>query len=267
MDIILSTGCLYTYPLPDILRMAKMTGFDGVELLISKSNCDLGTDRIHELSDEYDIPILSLHSPFMICDGWGGFWQRIRRSLIMAMKLSIPLVNFHPPTGFFPRHRLNNELSEYTEVYKGLLEGSDTILTIENLPTVRILRRFFPVNRLFPLVLNNMYRIAEFASDNNIHVTFDTTHVGTTGVDLLEAYAVFRDRIANIHLSDHDGMAQHLLPGTGRLPLKELLAQVKRDGYNRTITLETCPSAMRHRDKGKAAENVEKSLRYIKDAL
>ena len=98
-------------------------------------------------------------------------------------------------------------------------------------------------------------------------VTFDTTHIGTTGVDLLDAYAVFRDIIENIHLSDYDGRWQHLLPGMGYLPLEKLLTRVKEDGYNGTVTLETCPVAMEDEDKAKAERNAEMGLRYIKDHI
>jgi sugar phosphate isomerase/epimerase len=266
MDIILSTGCLYKYSLPEIFQIAKAAGFDGIELLISRNNCNIGTDRIRELSGKYDIPILSLHSPFVICDGWGGFWDRIRKSLSIAIELSIPLVNFHPPSGLVFRYHLDGELSERIRTYKDLVKDSGIVLTIENLPTIRTFRRFF-TNRLFPRMINNIYQIAEFTVNNDIFFTFDTTHIGTTGIDLLKAYAVFRGTIANIHLSDYDGRWQHLLPGTGYLPLEKLLAQVKRDGYNGIITLETCPAAMEHEDKVKAFKNAEAGLNYIRDAL
>ena len=248
------------------MQIAKNAGFDGIELLISRANCDLKIQHIRELSDKYDVPVLSFHSPFMICNGWGGFWNRIRLSLIMTMKLGIPLMNFHPPVGHIPRHRLNDELSEYVEFYKGMIKDSDIILTIENLPTRRSLGTML-INRYFPLFINNMYQIADFAAKSDIHVTFDTTHVGTTGVNLLQAYSVFKDRIANIHLSDHYGRSQHLLPGTGNLPLKQLLNKVADDGYNGIVTLETCPEAMEYKDRSKAAQNAEAALKYIKDAL
>jgi hypothetical protein len=202
------------------------------------------------------------------------------------MELNIPLVNFHPPSGLLPRYRLNDELSENIQSYKDVLKDSGIILTIENLPAIGTFRRFF-INRLklsfqkrqfdqrklkdiSPLLrrmMNNMRQIVKFAEDNDIYVTFDTTHIGTTGLDLLAAYDVFKDRIANIHLSDYDGRLQHLLPGTGYLPLERLLDQAKRDGYNGTITLETCPAAMEHTDKAKAARNAETGLKYIKNAL
>ncbi len=266
MDILFSTGCLYEYPVSEIFQIAKAAGYDGIELLISHENCNIETERFLEMSDEYDIPILSFHSPFLACKGWGGFWDRIWRSLVMAMELSIPLVNFHPPAGIIPRHHLNGQLSEYIRLYKDLIEDSGITLTIENLPTTAGFRRSF-INRFFPLMINNMYRIADFVVDNDIYTTFDTTHIGTTGVDLLEAYAVFRDRIANIHLSDYDGTSQHLLPGAGHLPLEKFLSQVKHDGYEGIITLETCPAAMKHKDKTKAVQSAEAGLKYIKNAL
>ena len=48
---------------------------------------------------------------------------------------------------------------------------------------------------------------------------------------------------------------------------KELLSQVKQDGYDGIITLEACPAAMEHEDRAKAAENAERGLRYIREAL
>ena len=266
MNVILSTGSLYQYPLSEVFQIAKNAGFDGIELLIARGNCDLEADYIQELSSSYELPILSLHSPFMVCDGWGGFWDRIERSLAMAMELSIPLVNFHPPSGYVVRHHLDDELSQHIGEYKDMLGDSGTILTIENLPTIRTLRRVF-LNRLLQRTVNNMYKIADFAEENHIHVTFDTTHIGTTGVDLLYAYNVFKDKIENIHLSDYDGRWQHLLPGTGYLPLKRFLEQVRDDGYNGIITLETCPAAMKSEDKDRAERNAEAGLNYIREVI
>lgn len=266
MNVLLSTGSLYRYSLSEVFQIARAAGFDGIELLIARGNCNTKSEHIQELTDRYELPVLSLHSPFIVCDGWGDFWDRVRRSLTMALELSIPLVNFHPPSGFVLRHHLNDELAEHIKIYRDMIHGSDIVLTIENLPTIRTLRKFF-INRLLLRATNNMYQVAEFARDNHIHVTFDTTHIGASGVDLLEAYAVFRDRIENIHFSDYDGRWQHLLPGTGYLPLVEFLAQVKADGYDGAITLETCPAAMEDEDRAKVERNAETGLQYIKDRI
>lgn len=266
MEIILSTGSLYKYSLAETFQIAESAGFDGIELLIERNNCNVSTDYIKGLSNKYNVPVLSLHSPFMSCDGWGGFWDSIWRSMVLAMGLAVSNVNFHPPTSFFPRHILNDELTSYIKAFKEELKDSDMILTIENLPTIKMIRNTF-INRLFPGIMNNMYKIVEFSRANEILVTFDTTHVGTTGVNLLEAYSVFKDRIANIHLSDYDGRSQHLLPGTGYLPLKKLLNQIKEDEYNGLITLETCPEAMEYKEKSSALNNAKSGFKYIRDAL
>lgn len=266
MNVLLSTGSLYQYSLPDVFQIAKVAGFDGIELLIARGNSNTKIAHIQELTDRHELPVLSLHSPFMVCNGWGDFWNRVRRSLTMALELSIPLVNFHPPSGFVLRHRLNDELVKHIKAYRNMIHGSDIVLTIENLPTIRTLKKFL-VNRLLLRATNNMYQIAEFARNNDIHLTFDTTHIGASEMNLLDAYAVFKDRVENIHFSDYNGKWQHLLPGTGYLPLAEFLTQVKADGYDGVITLETCPAAMEDEDKTKAERNAEIGLQYIKDHI
>ena len=266
MYVVLSTGSLYRYSLPEIFRIAKSAGFDGIEWLIERNNCNVGVDYVRNLSHEYELPILSLHSPFMMCDGWGDFWNKISRSLTVAMELSVSLMNFHPPSGYIVRHYLDNELAEHIRIYRDMVEHSDIVLTLENLPTKRPFRVLL-INQFLQRMMNNMYQITEFAEENNIHVTFDTTHVGTTGLDLLDAYTVFKDKIRNIHLSDYDGRSQHLLPGMGYLPLKRLLTQAKDDGYDGIITLETHPAAMESEDKAKAEQNARIGLEYIKECM
>ncbi len=262
MYVALSTGSLYKYSLDEVFQIASIAGFDGIELLIEKRNYNIGLNEIQDLSNKYGIPILNLHSPFMFLDGWGELWDSIWKSMLMAIELSIPLLNFHPPVGIFPRHRLTENFSLHIRSCKEYSKGSNMTLTIENLPTLRVFRQL-RINRLSPRLVNNMYDLVEFSIANEIQITFDTTHVGTTGVPLLEAYSAFKSRIANIHLSDFDGESQHLLPGKGYLPLKDLLSQVKQDGYNGIITLETHPEAMEYENKSKALRNAERSLKYI----
>ncbi|MBD3182687.1 TIM barrel protein [Candidatus Poribacteria bacterium] len=266
MEITISTGCLYKYPLEDFFHVAQQADFDGVELLISSNNCNIPLDYIRALSKEFHMPILSLHSPFVLCKGWGGFWEKIERSFNMAVELSIPLVNFHPPTGLFPRHRLTYELAQNLKQYSRMSEKSDIIITIENLPTVTKLRKFY-VNRLFPRLSNNMYQILDFAENNNINITFDTTHVGTTGINLIDAYLFFKNRISNIHISDYADGIQHMLPGKGKLPLKTFLSRISNDGYKGLLTLETSPDSMEHENKEQAIQNAAESLDFIRKAL
>ncbi len=119
----------------------------------------------------------------------------------------------------------------------------------------------------FTLPTDNTLKIAEFAKENEISVTFDTAHIGKSNLNLLLAYSVFKGTIANIHLSDYDGKNQHLLPGTGKLPIVEFLYQLKQDKYDGIITLEAQPISMQSFDKIRAIKNAEKCLYFIKKIL
>jgi sugar phosphate isomerase/epimerase len=265
MKIVLSTGCLYENPLSDVFKIAQISGFDGVELLIDRNKSNITPDDIRALSEKYGIPVVSIHSPFVACDGWGGFWNRIEKTIELGKALSVQLVNFHPPRGVLLYHNLNGRFPEHIENYINSVKDFDITLTIENLPCPKHLIGIPLLRRVFPSLVDNTCQIAKFAKDNGICVTFDTTHVGTTGQDIPNIYDTFKGTIANIHLSDYDGITQHLLPGRGKLPLKKFLKLLKNDGYDGFITLETHPFAMQAKDMKRAISNAKYCLSYITD--
>jgi len=267
MLILLSTGCLYENPPTDVFEIAKIAEFDGIEWLVDNHKSIVSARQIKKMSDDYNMPVVSVHSPFVICDGWGNFWERIQKSIKLAIELSSQLVNFHPHRSPFLYHRLDEELEKHISEYKNLIKNTNIALTIENLPCPKHLR-FIPfLDRLLSPLSDNTNQIAQFTIKNNIHITFDTTHTGTTGRDILNTYDTFRDRIANIHISDYNGEKQHLLPGEGNLPLKELLSRLRFDNYDGVITLETHPAVMEPKNMPKAIQRAKQGLSYIKDAL
>jgi len=265
MKILLSTGCLYENPLYDVFEIARISGFDGIEFLIDKNKYNIPANELKDLCRKYDVPILSIHSPFVECDGWGGFWESIDRSIELAKELSVNLVNFHPQRGVILYHNLGSKLLDYIGRCRQTVKNSKIILTIENLPNPKHIDKIPLLRRMLPSFADNTCQIAEFARDNDIHVTFDTTHIGTTGRDILNIYNIFKGTIANIHLSDYDGTTQHLLPGRGNLPLKEFLGMIKDDKYDGLITLETQPSAIGAKDMQKAISNAKYCISYIRD--
>lgn len=83
--------------------------------------------------------------------------------------------------------------------------------------------------------------------------TFDTGNFLFAGEQVLDAYHLLRDRVDHVHLKDRatapdygplvknalDGSPLYPAPvGSGILPLEEIVAQLKADGYDGVYTLE-----------------------------
>lgn len=105
-------------------------------------------------------------------------------------------------------------------------------------------------------------KFTDLINEHNLHITFDTTHLGHSGGDILAFFKKNKTRIINIHLSDYrphflNGSLRplrfkHLPVGKGVLPLNQLFALLKKEKYEGIITLEIntdlvglCDSAQR----------------------
>jgi sugar phosphate isomerase/epimerase len=73
-------------------------------------------------------------------------------------------------------------------------------------------------------------------------LTFDTTHLGTWGVDVLDTYEALADRVVHVHLSNYDGR-QHRLPQDGRMALGPFLSALRRRGFSGIIVVELDPES------------------------
>lgn len=77
------------------------------------------------------------------------------------------------------------------------------------------------------------------AADPRIGWHYDIGHAQVRGNRSHEYLTAFGGRLAHVHLSDNSGRSDDHLPlGVGRLDWKRLVRQVKRNGYDGTITLE-----------------------------
>ena len=76
----------------------------------------------------------------------------------------------------------------------------------------------------------------------DIYLTLDTGHAyieGAGGRRILEFIEQWPDRIHHLHVSDNFGKEDNHLPiGTGTIPFAKVAQQLKRSGYDRTVTFE-----------------------------
>ena len=259
MKFLLSTGCFYEEPIEKSLYIASSVGFDGVELILNEVYYLADAEsKISEFGKI--IKITAFHAPFTA----GSSRERIQsliRSLELAEKLKVDVVVFHPPMKLFM------DMSYWRWFRKKTFDNMQNLnLCVENMPYMK----------LGPLRINlySVHRFSELkkmAQDKGLKIAFDTTHCGTSGKDLIEAFEELGsvEMVKHIHLSDfkvEKGMfVEHLPPGMGDLELKGFLKHLKISGYRGTITLEVSPRFLPDDDRDRI-EVLKNTLRELKEA-
>ena len=234
MKLVLSAGSLYTLPLAKVFEFARITGFDGLEVIV---NYDFQyQDNVACLRDLQQIlPICSLHAPFFDLDGWGNKIEQLYRTTELALETGIPLVNFHPPIWMNLELRFWRWLNRVQD-FQAEVGQNQVIITMENMPSTGI----FNCN---PYFLAQTAKMIRFLEGKNLFLTFDTAHMGSSRANFLHDFHLFYNsaRMRNIHFSDFGYGREHLLPGHGVLPLTRFLNHLRETGYNKTLTLELSP--------------------------
>jgi len=252
--IALSTGSLHTYGLSRVFALAAETGFDGIEVMVDRPNDNRDPAYLRALAERHGLPIVALHSPFVArISGWPSDQMgRLEWTLEMARELEVPVVVTHLPYRvygllcqwhgartrrlFLPVFLLRREpyyhLLRQTEKLAQMEAESGVTIAVENMPARRILG--VPLSVYW---FNRWDHLARFP-----HLTLDTTHIGTWGADVLEAYDKLGQRVAHVHLSNYDGR-EHRAPPDGELALDLLLQRLASDGYRGAISVETSPDA------------------------
>lgn len=255
MRFILSTGSLYNYSIDRVFTLAAEAGFDGIEMMVDHRWDTRQSDYLRQLMDSHGLGIPALHSPFSRnCQGWGETeFGAIGRTAELADELGAQVVVHHLPTRFGyaflqaagrslllpnPFDTGHQYADWLTESYAELQASTDVLLCIENLPA----QRFMGV-RVNPARWNPKSRATLGDITRFPHITLDTTHLGTWGLDPVEAYSSWGQRVKHVHLSNYDG-SEHCRPEDGKLRLDALLARMAADGYGYSISLELHPGAL-----------------------
>ncbi|MFQ6014527.1 MAG: sugar phosphate isomerase/epimerase family protein [Anaerolineae bacterium] len=268
MKLALSTGSLYTYGVDRVFALAKEVGFDGVEVLIDPRWDTRHSHYLNSLQARYDLPILSVHSPFTRkVDGWEeDEVERVKRSVVLAEAVGAQTLVVHLPLRFVEilmkglfigvglylplggqlgyRRWLLQELTEFQA-------STAVTVAVENMPVKRFLGL-----QIQGYHLNDFHYLERFP-----YLTLDTTHLATRGLDILDAYQRLADRVVHVHLSNYNGY-EHRLLNDGHLPLAQLLHRLAEDSFAGVVTLEFNPHTMEAKDERKVRENLERALAF-----
>jgi sugar phosphate isomerase/epimerase len=235
MKVLLSTGSLFYLPIKECFLLAQEAGFDGCDLVIDRNFSNMSyMDSVTECLDI--LPICSVHAPYMRMKAWGTIAEGLVRTIEIAKAIGAEVVNFHPPSWYSLELRFLRWFRKVQDFQRDF-DCQNVLLTVENMPLIG--RRLM----LAPYTLNDYRELIEFGVRRNLYFTFDTTHLGSFGGDIIVAVLDFlrTGRLQNVHVSDHSDFKSHQFVGTGDLPIVKLLNTMRRMGYDGMVTLELSP--------------------------
>lgn len=260
MEVLLSSGCLYKDPLEKTFYISASCGFDGVEVILNdiyyKSDIE---DRLRELNKISKIK--AFHAPFNATSSKERI-AAIKRSVELAQKLNIPTVIFHPPLKLF----FDFSYWKWFRNGVGALPQKPTPC-VENMPYIKI--GPFRINLFCIHKFSDLKRLTE---EKRLKIAFDTTHCGTSGIDLIEAFEELggTETIHHIHLSDlrieGSDFIEHVFPGEGELEIFEFLHYLRKVRYNKSISIEVSPKFLPKDDREKITK-LRKLLQKIRSIL
>lgn len=244
--LLLSTSSLTGYGLHKMFYFAKETKMTGLDLHLNNKDFDLwDKDYIKSLSDEYDIPVLSITAPLR--------WMNERKVNIIisiAKELGTQVVTFSPP------HISDKESSWFAKYLPKVKRDSHLSIAIQN------------IEPKFLFFIIPEYKNATFSEIRRI--TWDTTLNllwinPSSNMDIMKAQKFLWWSMKNVFFSDRYWNKTWILPwwaggGVSYLPLESFLMKLKSSGYNSFITLKIRPKELWAWNNDKVIKN----LNYVK---
>ncbi len=262
MRISFSTATFYHRSFAYSARIAREAGFDGVELAVGPEYLIKKPKDWARIARDLGIPILTVHPPFVPVPGWPTHViDRLNTLVDITQEVGAEILVLHAP---LYRREDSRQARAYTRLLEHALARADgkVHICIESLQySQRTHQRYF---------LDDLATLVRFAQERGCGVTFDTTHAGANGEDLLADYAMIRPALGNVHLSDtqwHDGHTHtHMPPGEGALPLRAFLAELARDGYAGPVTFEVHPKHVGYLGRARQTRRMRDFLAFVRDA-
>lgn len=219
---------MYPAPITAAFEAAAGHGYDGVEVLVQADQQTQDPDALRRLMDEYQVPVLSVHSPCLLVTA--GVWStdplvKLSRSIDLAEKVGAGVVVAHPP---FLWQRAAADV--FVEAVAELQERTPVAIAIENM---------FPVKVAGAWV--NSYRPHwDPVPAGHEHYTLDLSHTAASGADAVAMARRMGDRLTHLHLADGTGAArdEHLVPGRGTQPCAEVLSALADGGFAGSVVVE-----------------------------
>ena len=228
----MSTVCNFPMRVESSFRLARLAGYDGVEVMVTTDPVSYDAKALRELSARYSMPILSVHAPSLFwMQLFGGPAQvKLERSAALAAEVGASTVVVHPPFRWEAGYAKNFE-----RIVRQTAQNEGVEIAVENMfpwkVGHKILKAYAPSPDPMDLDVDAM--------------TLDFSHASLTGRDSLDYAMAMGDKLRHIHLCDgirsvEDGNMhdEHLVPGRGTQPVAETLAYLVETGFTGHVVAE-----------------------------
>ena len=185
--------------------------------------------RLKRSAAEHGITFWSVHAPFGATDisqldenGRTESVENVVRALDLAKQLGAGIVVTHasrePIDDEQRRPRLVQCVRSLNELCKRASQRG-ILIALETLPRTCLANRSSEMRWILDIV------------DGDLRVCYDVNHI-TLYEDVGESLRALRDRIATLHISDHDGVDErHWIPGRGVIDWPGFLGGLDEMGY------------------------------------
>jgi sugar phosphate isomerase/epimerase len=240
----MSSTCVYPLALEDSFRLAKLAGYDGVEVMVTRDEATQDAATLSSLSEQYGLPVLSIHAPVLLLTHfvWGRDPRaKLERSAALAADVGADTVVVHPPFRWQVGYA-----EDFLGIVRNLGESTGLQIAVEN---------------MFPWKIGGRgVKAYSPGWDTTLMdcpaVTLDFSHCSLSGHDSLAMATALGERLRHVHLCDGSGSLdegrvfdEHLLPGRGTQPVAEVLTLLAEDSWSGAVVAEINTRTARTEDE------------------
>jgi sugar phosphate isomerase/epimerase len=251
----MSTSAVYPLSPENAFRLARLAGFDGVEVMVTNDEITQDARALLELSERYELPILAIHAPVLLLTHfvWGRDPRvKLERSAELARSVGATTVVVHPPFRW---------QAQYARDFLRIVRETATTYGVE-----------IAVENMFPWKVagKNLKAYAPGSDPTAMDcdaMTLDFSHASLSGRDSLELAMAMGHRLRHVHLCDGSGAMddgrifdEHLLPGRGSEPVAEVLEYLVSQDWHGSVVAEV--NTRKARDEDARLELLRETLAF-----